>query len=162
MSFIATLLALFKKTPATPVETPPEALDYYGFPTAETADLMRYLEQFNYAVGTATNGIKTAHVEVKLHLDSKNYHKNIDSRMATVRARIDNGMHKQPYVCYLTISTFRQWGTPLEYTKTYVDLHCRMVDAVGKSDIIPDDEKGLIRYALSNLKKGQRDERYNY
>jgi len=99
MSFIATLLALFKKTPATPVETPPEALDYYGFPTAETAELMRYLEQFNYAVGTATNGIKTAHVEVKLHLDSKNYHKNIDSRMATVRARIDNGMHKQPYVC---------------------------------------------------------------
>lgn len=162
MSFITTLLALLKKTPTTPAETAPEALDYYGFPTAETSDLMRYLEQFNCAVGTATNGIKTAHVDVKMYFDSKNYHLNIESRSVAVRARIDNGAHKQPYVCYLTISTFREWDTPLECTKTYVDLHCRMVDAVGKSSIIPDDEKGLIRYALSNLKKGHRDERYNY
>jgi hypothetical protein len=161
MNFITTLLALFKKTPTTPAETPPEEIDYLGFPTAETADLMRYLEQYNYAVGTATDGIKTAHVEVKMYLDSKNYHKSIDSRSVAVRARIDNGMHKQPYVCYLAISTFREWDTPLEYTKTYIDLHCSMLSAVAKSSIIPDDEKMLIRYALHDLKKGRRDERFD-
>jgi len=82
--------------------------------------------------------------------------------MATVRVRIDNGIQKRPYECGIKFSTFREWDSPLGYTQTYVTIHCRMVDAVGKSDIIPDDEKGLIRYALSNLKKGQRDERYNY
>lgn len=161
MSFIATLLALFKKTSATPAETPPEEMDYLGFPVAETADLMHHLENFNYALGTATDGTKTAHVDVKMYFDSKNYHLNIESRSVAVRARIDNGMHKQPYVCYLTLSTFREWDTPLEYTKTYIDLHCRMLSAVAKSSIIPDDEKGLIRYALSNLKKGRRDERFD-
>ena len=161
MNFITTLLALFKKTPTTPAETPPEEIDYLGFPTAETADLMRYLEQYNYAVGTATNGDKTAHVEVKMYLDLKNYHKNIDSRSVVVRARIDNGAHKLPYVCYLTISASRQWDTPLEYTKTYIDLHCSMLSAVGESSIIPDDEKILITQALHDLKKGQRDERFD-
>jgi len=162
MSFIEQLLALFKKTPTTPAETPPEAMDYYGFPTAETSDLMRYLERHGSLCGSATNGVKTAHVKVEVHYSPGEYPYNFYARIATVRVRVDNGMHKQPYECGIKFSTFREWDSPLGYTQTYVTMHCRMVAAVGKSDIIPDDEKGLIRYALSNLKKGHRDERYNY
>jgi len=162
MSFIATLLALFKKTPATPVETPPEALDYYGFPTAETAELMRYLERHGSLCGSATNGAKTAHVEVEVHYSPGEYPYNLYARIATVRARIDNGMHKQPYECGVKFSTFREWDSPLGYTETYFTLHCEMVECVRKSEIIPDDEKILITQALHELKKGHRDERYNY
>ena len=162
MSFIEQLLALLKKTPTTPVETPPEASDYYGFPTAETADLMRYLERHGSLCGSATNGTKTAHVEMKVYYSPGEYPYNLYARTATVRARIDNGMHKQPYECGIKFSTFREWNSPLGYTQTYVTMHCDMVAAVGKSDIIPDDEKILITQALHELKKGHRDERYNY
>ena len=161
MSFIEQLLALFKKTPTTPAEVPPEAVEYNGFLVTETADLMRYLERHGSLCGSATNGVKTAHVEVKVYYSPGEYH-NFYARMAAVRARIDNGMHKLPYECGIKFSTFREWNSPLGYTETYFTLHCQIVECVRTSEIIPDDEKILITQALHELKKGHRDERYNY
>lgn len=142
------------RVPAVTVQA--EAEECQGFPVFETAKLMRHLEQRKLLCATATDGIKTMRIEIQLYPDVLTRPYSFYRHYATVKCQANQ---PHPYVCYIDISTFREYDTPLQYTETYIALHCRIHKAVEDSKIIPDDEKALIKQAICNLRKCAKDDR---
>ena len=149
--------ALQKVTHRAPAVTAQvEAEEYQGFPVLETAELMKHLEQRKLLCATATDGAKTMRVEIQLYPDVRKRPYSFYAHYAVIQCKANQ---PYPYACYIDISTFRECDTPLRYTETYITLHCRIHSAVDNAEIIPDDEKVLIKQAIRNLRKCAKDDR---
>lgn len=150
----AALQKVTHRAPAVAVQA--EVEEYQGFPVLETAELMKHLEQRKLLCATATDGAKTMRVEIQLYPDVRTRPYSFYAHYAVVQCKASQ---PYPYACYINISTFREYDTPLRYTETYITLHCRIHKAVDNTELIPDDEKVLIKQAIRNLRKCTQDDR---